>query len=108
MSDYQTLLKELTRYKQLEHELVGIDLEELIQTYKQDILHYQEPSKGLRMLSTRDYQYYLDALEYMSRTKYLLDSCNDYIELENKLQNYGVTINEVVNCYINSKEKKDT
>lgn len=106
MSDYQNLLKELSRYKQLEQELDGITLEEMIETYKQDILHYQEPSKGLRMLSTRDYQYYLDALEHMSRTKYTLNSCNDYIELENKLRVYGVTISEVVNSYLNSKEQK--
>lgn len=68
--DTKLLIKELERYKKLEKQAEGITLEVLVKIYQRDILHYGENPVGLRMLSARDYNYYLNLLEEKSLEKY--------------------------------------
>lgn len=64
------LIRELERYRELEKQAGGTTLDELVKIYRQDILHYGESPVGMRMLSKKDYSYYLRLLEEKSLEKY--------------------------------------
>ncbi|MSS64586.1 hypothetical protein [Velocimicrobium porci] len=68
--DTKILIRELHKYWELEKQAEGTTLEELVKVYRQDILHYGENPVGLRMLSSRDYNYYLNLLEEKSLEEY--------------------------------------
>lgn len=107
MTDNKILLRELNSYRELEKQLGGITLKELVQVFQDDIVHYDESPIGIHILSQEDFKYYTDLMEEKSRWKYNQMELEYYKELEKQLSKYKTNIGEVVQEFLNKGRGKE-
>lgn len=107
MADNRILLKELHKYRELEKQLTGITLKELVQIFQDDITHFGEDPHGIRILTAEDFQYYIDLMEEKSRWKYDQMELEHYKALEEQLKKLNTNVSEVVQEYLNKGKGKE-
>lgn len=107
MADNRILLRELQKYRELEKELEGITLKQLVQVFQDDIAHFGEDPEGIRILTAEDFQYYIDLMEEKSRWKYNEIELERYKDLEQQLSKYNTNLEEIALEFINKKRGEE-